>query len=77
VADGQRVLRRRKDELLGEACRFLDAKTRGCTIYEGRPKACRDYPGKTRCAYYDMVQFEREVQEDPDVIPLVQITFKR
>ncbi len=61
----------------GESCRFLDEKTRGCTIYEGRPKACRDYPGKTRCAYFEMVQFEREIQEDPNVIPLVQITFKR
>jgi Fe-S-cluster containining protein len=74
--DGQRVLRRRRDELLGEACRFLDEKTRGCTIYDGRPKACRDYPGKPRCAYFEMIEFEREIQQDPDVIPLIQISFR-
>jgi Fe-S-cluster containining protein len=73
----QRVLRRRKDSLLGEACRFLDEKTRGCTIYEGRPKTCRDYPGRPRCVYFDVVQFEREIQEDADVLPLIQITFKK
>jgi Fe-S-cluster containining protein len=74
--DGTRVLRRKKDALLGEVCRFLDPTTRGCTIYEGRPKVCREYPGKPRCAYYDVLQFERETQEDPDVLPLFQITFK-
>jgi hypothetical protein len=72
-----RVLRRRKDALLGEACRFLDPQTRGCTIYEGRPKACREYPGRPRCVYFDVVQFEREIQEDKDVLPLVKITFKK
>lgn len=74
--DGTRVLRRKKDALLGEVCRFLDPKTRGCTIYEGRPKVCREYPGKPRCAYYDVLQFERETQEDLDVLPLFEITFK-
>lgn len=72
-----RVLRKRKDELLGEACRFLDEETRGCTIYEGRPKACREYPGKSRCGYFDVLEFEREIQDDPDVLPLIQITFKK
>jgi Fe-S-cluster containining protein len=74
--DGSRVLRRKKDALLGEVCRFIDPKTRGCTIYEGRPKVCREYPGKPRCAYFDVLQFERETQGDPDVLPLFQITFK-
>ena len=77
VVDGGRVLRRKKDELLGEVCRFLDAKTRGCTIYEGRPSICREYPGRTRCGYFDVLQFERETQGDPDVLPLFQITFRK
>jgi uncharacterized protein len=73
----ERVLRRRKDRLLGEACSFLDPETRGCTIYEARPETCREYPGTARCAYYDVLQFERRIQEDEDVVPLVQITFKK
>jgi Fe-S-cluster containining protein len=77
VVDGSRVLRRKKDALLGETCRFLDPKTRGCTIYEGRPSICREYPGKTRCGYFDVLQFERETQDDPDVLPLFQITFRK
>jgi Fe-S-cluster containining protein len=76
VVDDERVLRRKKDALLGEVCRFLDPKTRGCTIYDGRPKICREYPGKSRCAYYDVLEFERETQGDPDVLPLFQITFR-
>jgi Fe-S-cluster containining protein len=75
--DDERVLRRRKDDLLGESCRFLHPETRGCTIYEGRPQVCRDYPGRRRCTYYDVLMFEQETQEDTDVLPLVQITFKK
>lgn len=73
----ERVLRRRIDPLLGgRACMFLDPETRGCTIYHARPEVCRDYPGRTRCSYYDLLQFERRTQDEPDVIPLVQITFQ-
>ena len=72
----ERVLRRKKDPVLGTACRFLDPETRGCTIYLARPTVCRDYPGELRCGYYDVLQFERRVQEDQDVIPLIQITFR-
>ncbi|MBV9469152.1 MAG: YkgJ family cysteine cluster protein [Abitibacteriaceae bacterium] len=72
----ERVLRRAKDPLLGEACHFLDRKTRGCTIYHARPDVCRTYPARSRCAYYDLLQFEREQQSDqPNVIPLVTLTF--
>ena len=73
----ERVLRRRTDKLLGTACRFLDEKTRGCTIYHARPAICREYPGTTRCTYYDMLKFERRAQEDVNVLPLIQITFKK
>lgn len=71
----ERILRRQKDPIMGSACRFLDTDTRGCTIYEGRPQICRDYPGRTRCGYYDILSFEKETQDDPGVIPLVQIKF--
>jgi hypothetical protein len=75
--DDERVLRRKKDDLLGEVCKFLDPKSRGCTIYEGRPQVCRDYPGRPRCVYYDVLGFEQETQSDEDVLPLFQITFKK
>jgi Fe-S-cluster containining protein len=70
------VLRRTKDPIFGKSCMFLHPETRGCTIYHGRPQVCREYPDQSRCGYYDILQFEREQQGDPDVLPLVQITFK-
>jgi Fe-S-cluster containining protein len=72
---GERVLRRSPDPIFGEACKFLDRDTRGCTIYHARPAVCREYPDRKRCAYYDLLQYERRQQNDPDVLPLVQITF--
>jgi Fe-S-cluster containining protein len=73
--NGERVLRRKADHLLGEACRFLDLTTRRCTIYEGRPDACRDWPhGNSRCVYYDMLQFERKLQGTEDVVLKVQLS---
>ena len=74
--EGERVLRRTPDPLFGKACQFLDRKTRGCTVYTARPKVCREYPSRTRCAYYDVLQFERRQQNDPNVLPLFQITFR-
>ena len=74
--EGERVLRRVKDRIFKQACMFLDPETRGCTIYHGRPNVCREYPARTRCAYYDLLQFERKQQNDPAVIPLVQLTFR-
>jgi Fe-S-cluster containining protein len=72
----ERILRRTKDPYFEKSCMFLDKKTRGCTIYDGRPQVCREYPDRARCGYYDILQFEREQQGDPNVLPLVQITFK-
>jgi Fe-S-cluster containining protein len=72
----ERVLRRSPDPIFGEACKFLDKETRGCTIYHARPGVCREYPARPRCAYYDLLKFERRQQGDPNVIPLVQITFR-
>jgi Fe-S-cluster containining protein len=73
----ERVLRRKKDTLFDETCQFIDTKTRGCTIYHARPAVCREFPITKRCAYYDLLAFEREQQDDPKVIPLVKITFKK
>lgn len=75
---GERVLRRTPDPLFGESCMFQDPEKRLCSIYEGRPQVCREWPshGNTaRCVYYDILQFERRQQDNPDVVPLVHITF--
>ena len=72
----ERVLRQKKDVIFEKSCQFLDPTTRGCTIYHGRPQTCREYPARSRCSYYDVLQFERDQQDDPDVVPLVQITFR-
>ena len=63
---GERVLRHRRDEIYGTVCRFLDQETRQCSIYDARPAICRDYPGTKRCGYYDFLEFERDLQEDPE-----------
>ena len=70
------ILRRKFDPVLETTCQFLDVKTRGCTIYNARPEACRDYPARAKCAYYDLLKFEQRHQEDPSVIPIVKIEFK-
>lgn len=63
-----RVMRRQKDKYFGRICRFFDTKERRCTIYEARPHACRDFPGKDNCSYWDFLAFERNAQEDEDYI---------
>ena len=74
--EDERVLKRVKDAIFPETCMFLDQEKRGCTIYHARPAVCREYPDRVRCAYYDVLQFERRQQDDETVIPLVQITFR-
>jgi hypothetical protein len=66
---GERVLRHHKDHVYKSVCQFLDRETRRCTVYEARPEICRDYPGSSRCGYYDFLSFERNAQEDPEFIP--------
>jgi Fe-S-cluster containining protein len=73
---GEPILRRKADPIFGKACKFLDPATRQCTIYDARPLVCREFPGRVRCAYYDLLQFERIQQGDDTVVPLVQITFR-
>ncbi|HWN09396.1 MAG TPA: YkgJ family cysteine cluster protein [Pyrinomonadaceae bacterium] len=72
----ERILRRRADRLFGQACMFLNQETRKCTIYDARPDVCREFPDDSRCAYFDLIEWERKQQNDPDVIPLVKITFR-
>ncbi len=64
--ENPRVLRHRADEHFSTACMFLDQETRGCTIYAGRPRICRDFPTQSRCGYYEFLKFERDVQDDRD-----------
>ncbi|MXQ10288.1 YkgJ family cysteine cluster protein [Microvirga makkahensis] len=73
--EGERVLKRVKDKIFEKTCMFLDQKSRGCSIYHGRPAVCRAYPGRSRCVYYDVLRFERTQQGDDSVVPLVKITF--
>jgi Fe-S-cluster containining protein len=65
---GERVLRHKHDPIFGTACRFLDLKTRRCTVYEHRPGVCREYPESARCGYWDMLRFERRLQDDPELV---------
>ena len=65
-----RSLRHRKDTIYKTACMNLDQETRRCTLYEARPSICRNFPGGTRCGYYDFLKFERHHQDDPDHIAL-------
>ncbi|MEO8034862.1 MAG: YkgJ family cysteine cluster protein [Acidobacteriota bacterium] len=70
TVEGEQVLRHQKDEIYGSICMFLDLKTRRCTIYEGRPGVCHEYPDKARCGYYDFLRWERRQQDDENFIPL-------
>jgi len=74
--EGERVLKRVDDAIFDATCVFLNQETRGCSIYHGRPGVCREYPGRSRCAYYDLLRFERKQQGDPTVVPLVRLTFR-
>ena len=76
VFEKERVLRRKADSIFGQACTFLNPETRRCRIYQARPLVCREFPAASRCAYYDLLEFERKQQDDPDVLPLVKITFR-
>jgi uncharacterized protein len=62
------VMRRKADEHFGRVCRFFDTEERNCTVYKARPSACRGYPTTKRCGYYDFLQFERRLQDDPEFI---------
>lgn len=66
------VMRRQPDKHFGRICRFFDRTARRCSIYEARPKVCRDYPNTSRCGYYDFLTFERRAQDDPEFIAVTR-----
>lgn len=72
----ERVLRRKADPVLKQSCTFLNHGTRQCKVYNARPAVCREFPNTARCAHFDLIEFERTQQNDPDVLPLIQITFR-
>ena len=76
IVEGERVLKRVPDKVLDETCMFLDQDARRCTIYHARPGTCRAYPTTRRCAYYDLLRFERKQQGDDTVVPVIRITFQ-
>jgi Fe-S-cluster containining protein len=61
---------------LGRRASSSIPKRVAAAIYHARPAVCREFPITKRCAYYDLLTFEREQQDDPDTLPLVKITFK-
>ena len=79
VVQGERVLRRKKDEMLGETCIFHDTEKRLCGQYEARPLVCRVWPdhGDGGCVYYDVLQFERDHQDTHTVFPLIQLAYRQ
>ena len=54
----------------GHGYMLLDQEKRRCTVYEARPGVCRKYPDSYRCGYYDFLRFEREQQDDQELIAL-------
>jgi len=65
---GERVLRHQADPHFRTICQFIDLETRRCTIYHARPAICRQYPGASRCGYYDFLKFDRAVADDPEFV---------
>ncbi len=66
--DDAYTMRRKADVHFGRVCQFFDTEKRRCGIYEARPATCRDYPERGRCGYYDFLQSERWLQNDPEFI---------
>ncbi len=68
--DGTRILRHKVDHIFPSTCRFFDQEARQCTVYEHRPKICREFPTH-RCGYYDFLMWERDQQNDDEFVPVV------
>jgi Fe-S-cluster containining protein len=67
---GTRMLRHKKDSIFDSTCMLLDQEKRRCTVYDARPGVCRKYPDSSRCGYYDFLKFEREQQQDEEMVAL-------
>jgi Fe-S-cluster containining protein len=68
----ERILKHKKDPIYGSICGFFDTKKRRCTIYEGRPEVCREYPNGKTCGYFSFLKFERKQQGDKTFVPLLR-----
>lgn len=64
----KRIMVRKDDEHFGRICYFFDQEKRVCGIYKARPAICRQFPGTSRCGYYEFLKFERRGQEDADYV---------
>jgi len=61
------LFRMRKDPLTNDMmCKFFHSTRRVCTIYEGRPEVCRNYPYSSRCAYYELLKWEMDRQGESE-----------
>jgi Fe-S-cluster containining protein len=70
------LLNRVPDGLLEETCVFLNQETRLCGVHEARPEVCQVWPPAEtsgRCVYYDVLQFERSFQGDPNLVIKVEV----
>src|SRR3954452_15419086 len=57
--DGERVLKRVEDTIFEKTCTFLDQEKRLFPLLPRASTRLRTFPGRSRCAYYDLLQFER------------------
>jgi hypothetical protein len=73
---GRADMRRKADPTFGQACKFLRSGFATLHHLQRSPSVCREFPDRARCAYYDLLTFERSQQGDETVLPLVQITFR-
>lgn len=64
------LMRHRKDTVFESICMMFDQEKRRCTIYEARPGVCRKYPDRPTCGYYEFLKFEREQQDDKELVAL-------
>jgi Fe-S-cluster containining protein len=72
----ERLLNRVTDEVLEDTCVFLNQETRLCGVHGARPEVCRVWPPAEtsgRCVYYDVLQFERFFQRDPNLVIKVEV----
>jgi Fe-S-cluster containining protein len=70
ASESVHLLRHRKDTIFNHICMFFDQENRRCGVYQARPGVCRQYPESSRCGYYEFLKFEREHQDDKDVVAL-------
>lgn len=59
---GNLNLKTTPDHVFGmPSCVFLHKEERHCTVYEHRPRVCRDYPYTERCEWHDRRTIEEQL----------------